>query len=425
MTHIATRMLSLTALAGAVALASCGSDSTSPPLVDNSPQPGHVYIYAGTGNAGYGSVGQVPSKTRLYWPQDVAFAPDGSPVVIDWNNHRVIEVDQATGKFKLLVGVADGDFGDPCPGPNPGSPCNGIVATQSKLNHPTHVAFDGFGHMVLCAWHNSELFVLDTNTGLMDRICGNGIRPCNSLISPDPQAAISACVDLPCSVAYDPQGRICFTDQGNMIVRRIDGNTLETIAGTPPIWDGTKEILQFGFSGDGGPATSARVFFENTQVAKPSGKICFDPAGNMYIADTRNHAVRVVDTAGNINRFAGLPPVAPGNGQPGYSGDGGLATEAMLNEPRDVASDADGNIYIADTGNNVIRMVKTDGIISTIVGVQRPSNSPPLVGTQVLAEDGKSRTEVNLTYPSGIEVDSRGRLWIADTDNNVIRILYR
>ena len=409
--------LSIVTCLGVIALASCGSDSPSTP-VDTTPQPGHVYTFAGTGRPGYGSIGQTPVKTQLYWPQDVAFGPDGKAVVLDWNNHRVVAVD-AGGHFKLLVGVADGDFGDPCP-PAPAA-CDNIVATDAKLNHPTHVAFDANGNMVLCAWHNSDLFLLDMGSGLMNRICGTGNRPCFGPVSNDPQAAISACIDLPASVAFDPQGRLCFTDQANMIIRRIDENgIIETIAGTQPVWDGTKFNVQFGYSGDGGPATSAKLSFERGQIADPSGKICFDPAGNMYIADTRNHCVRVVDVSGTINLFAGSPLIGTG----GYAGDSGPATSAQLSEPRDVASDANGNIFIADTGNNVIRMVK-NGVISTAVGVARPLNSLPLVGDQVLKESGYLAADVHLTGPSGIEVDSNGRLFIADTQNNVVRVLYR
>jgi WD40 repeat protein len=351
----------------------------------------------------------------------VAFGPDGKAVVLDWNNHRVIGVD-ANGHFKLIVGVADGDFGDPCP--TAPAPCDNILATDAKLNHPTHVAFDANGNMVLCAWHNSDLFLLNTTTGFMSRICGTGNRPCFGPVSADPQAAISACIDLPASVAFDPQGRLCFTDQANMIIRMIDENgIINTIAGSQPLFDantGKFSNIQFGYEGDGGPATSAKLSFERGQIADPSGKICFDPDGNMYIADTKNHCVRIVDTNGTINTFAGHPPVS------GYGGDGELAIAAdvYLNEPRDVASDTDGNIFIADTGNNVIRMVK-QGVISTLVGVARPINSLPLVGDQVLKESGYLAADVHLTGPSGIEVDSKGRLYVADTQNNVVRILYR
>lgn len=401
-------------------LANCGGSSDSPSQpVDQPPQPGHVYLYAGNGNAGYGKMGRVPSKTQLYWPQDVAFAPDGSPVILDWNNHRVIGYDKATGYLKLIVGVADGDFGDPCPA-SP-APCTGIDATNAKLNHPTHVAFDANGNMVLCAWHNSDLFLVNMQTGLMDRICGTGQRPC---YNGDEQTAVTACVDLPAAVAFDPAGRLCFTDQANQVIRMIDENgIIHCIAGTAPVWDpvGMRYNAQFGYAGDEGPATSALLSFERGQIADPSGKICFDPAGNMYIADTRNHCVRRVDTGGVIHLFAGHPTVA------GYGGNGGPATDtaAYLNGPRDVASDLDGNIFIADTGNSVVRMVATDGTISTVAGEPRLPNSQPLTSAQILAEDGKAAASVHFTSPAGVEADSKGRVWIADTENNVIRILYR
>jgi hypothetical protein len=414
----------------AVVLASCGSgdDTTTPPIneppINHNPQPGRVYNYAGNGMPGYGPMGRTPERTQLYWPQDVVFSPvDGSAIVLDWNNHRVIQVNKATNHFKLLVGVADGDFGDPCP-PSP-QPCTGIDADNAKLNHPTHVAFDDNGNMVLCAWHNSELFLVNMQTGVMDRFCGTGQRPC---YNGDDQTAVTACVDLPASVAFDPSGRLCFTDQANQIIRMVDENgMIHCIAGTAPVWDpvALRYNAQFGYAGDEGPATSALLSFERGQIADPSGKICFDQAGNMYIADTKNNCVRRVDSNGVIHLFAGYS--SGGTPAAGFGGDGNLATDAtvLLNGPRDVAADLDGNVYIADTGNNVVRMVTAaDGKISSI-GVQRPANSQPIAQTQLFKEDGALAANIHLTAPAGVEADSQGRVWIADTENNVIRVLYR
>lgn len=424
MSRHAITLLGLLLVPGTLGWVACGSDdSPAEPEVDDP-----VYIYAGTGQGGFGTMGLPPRKTRLYWPQDVTFTPDGKPMVIDWNNHRVISVDDG-GNFVLVAGAAENDFGDPCP--LPPAECVDINATSARLNHPTHVAFDPDGNMVLCAWHNSSLFLLDTATGLMDRFCGTGFRPCFGPDENDPQDALTACVDLPASVAFDLQGGLCFTDQANMIIRRVVSGTVDTIAGTQPVYDsGTgRWNVQFGYSGDGGPAIAARLSFERGQIADPSGKICFDALGNMYIADTMNHAVRVVDTNGIINRFAGAAPVADGLGgyvgASGYTGDGGPATSARLYEPRDVAVDFDGTVYIADTGNNVIRMVRPNGTISTVMGVQRRKKPPALQPEVVMAEDGASAASVHLTEPSGVAVDGNGRLWVADTGNNVIRIFDR
>ena len=413
-----------------LALGGCGDDdSPAEPEVDDP-----VYIWAGNGQGGLGDIGNEPRQTRLYWPQDVSFTPDGRQVVIDWNNHRVLAVD-TDGTFKLLAGAGDtNDVGDPCP--LPPAECMDIVANTARLNHPTDLIFDNAGNMVLCAWHNSSLFLIDATTGLMDRFCGTGARPCFGPDENDPQDALTACIDLPASVAFDPQGRLCFTDQANMIIRRIDENgIIDTIAGTQPVHNpnpgpGQPEwAIQFGFIGDGGPANLAMLSFERGQIADPSGKICFDALGNMYIADTMNHAIRKVDTTGIITRFAGAAPVDDGFGKMvgvfGYSGDGGPATSAKLYEPRDVAVDFDGTMFIADTGNNVIRMIRPNGNISTVMGVHRRKKPQALQPGAVMAEDGAASRSVHLTEPSGVSVDAEGRLWVADTGNNVIRIFDR
>jgi hypothetical protein len=406
-------------LVGLMAVSGCSSDSSTAPPVDTTPQPGHVYNYAGLGSSGYGAMGRAPSRTELYWPVDIGFSPEGRPFILDWNNHRVITVNNS-GNCQLVVGVADGDLGDPCPAAP--APCDSILATNAKLNHPTSVAFDpANGDMVLCAWHNSEMMLLDRHTGLMKRICGTGARSYNG----DEQTAVTAVVDLPVCAVFDGAGELIFADQANMIVRKIDaGGIIHTIAGMPPFLLNGKLQYQVGFTGNEGPATSAMFNFDRGQVADPGSKICYDSVGNLYVCDTRNHCVRYIDPAGTIHQFAGTGPYDI-NAEPTFSGDGGPATEAHLLFPRDVAADADGNIYIADTGNNVIRMVAPDGTISTVVGKPRPLGSPPLAPSAIIAEEGKPAAQINLTSPYGVEIDSKGRLWIADTNNNVIRILYR
>jgi adhesin/invasin len=410
------RSVALAAAFASVSLLSCSSGGDSPAEpVDTTPQPGHVYNWAGTGSPGYGATGGTPSHTQLYWPQDVVFAPDGTPYVLDWNNHRILAVD-ANGHFKLVVGVADGDFGDPCINNLPD--CQGVNATNAKLNHPTQVAFDpANGDMILAAWHNSEIFRLDLNTGLMDRICGDGSRGFNG----DNQPAITAYVDLPVGVAFDPQGRLVFADQANQVIRMIDDNgMISSIAGTAPIFNGVSWQKQPGFDGDGYAATLAHLHFEVGQVADPSGKICYDAVGNLYIADSQNHCIRVVDTGGIIDRFAGVGKEA------GYDGDGGSALAAHLREPRDVAFDSNGNLYIADTGNHVVRMVTPAGVISTVAGHYRPGGSDiaPVAAATVRGESGALAAAITLTAPYGVTVDSNDRLWICDTGNHVIRVLY-
>ena len=152
----------------------------------------------------------------------------------------------------------------------------------------------------------------------------------------------------------------------------------------------------YGFSGDGGPATSA-------MLAAPEG-VAEDTAGNLFIADSWNSNVRKVTPGGVISTVAG-------NGNPGYSGDGGPAASAMLNYPTGVAVDAAGNLFIADYGNDRIRMVTPSGIISTVAGN----------GTAGFSGDGVPANSAQLNGPTGVAVDAAGNLFIADEHNNRVR----
>src|SRR5262249_43599938 len=145
-----------------------------------------------------------------------------------------------------------------------------------------------------------------------------------------------------------------------------------------------------GYSGDGGPATSA-------QLNVPFG-VAVDGAGNLYIADLRNSRIRKVTTDGLISTVAG-------NETTGYSGDGGPATSAQLNSPNGVAVDGAGNLYIADYSNNRIRRVTTDGLISTVAGN----------GTRGYSGDGGPATFAQLSGPAGVALDAAGNLNIADS----------
>jgi trimeric autotransporter adhesin len=153
-----------------------------------------------------------------------------------------------------------------------------------------------------------------------------------------------------------------------------------------------------GYTGDGGQAKLA-------ELNAPTG-VCYDGAGNVYIADRNNNVVRKVNTAGVISTFAGTSAA-------GYSGNNGPATAAKLNRPYSVASDKTGNIYIADYGNNVIRKVNTSGVITTYAGT----------GTVGFTGDAGPATIARLNGPEGLAVDSLGNLYIADASNNAIRMV--
>src|SRR6202453_3660290 len=222
--------------------------------------------------------------------------------------------------------------------------------------------------------------------GIINTLAGDGTVG----YSGDGGAATSAELDLPYGLAADTAGNIYIADTYNNRIRKVTATTgdISTVAG-----DGIA-----GYSGDGGTATSA-------ELDLPYG-VAVDSASNIYIAESGNNRVR------ELTATTGIVSTVAGDGVAGYSGDGGAATSAELNDPRGVAVNTAGNIYIADTDNNRIRKVtvSTD-IISTVVGD----------GTAGFSGNGGAATSAELNEPSGVAVNTAGAIYIADFANNRIR----
>jgi sugar lactone lactonase YvrE len=208
----------------------------------------------------------------------------------------------------------------------------------------------------------------------------------------DGGAANESPIHEPAGVLVDPAGNIYLSDSENYRVRRVDAQalTISTIAGTG----------NPGYSGDGGQAV-------NAAISTPGG-MAIDGAGNIYFADTGNQIIRCIGVDGVITTVAGTPQTQ------GYSGDGAAATSAKLSLPEGVALDASGNLYIADTGNQVIREVDaTSGTISTVAGVAGAAN---------FNHDGAATTS-HLSSPWSVAVAADDSVYIADSQNNRIRRL--
>jgi sugar lactone lactonase YvrE len=187
-------------------------------------------------------------------------------------------------------------------------------------------------------------------------------------------------------------------DQRNQIIRKISADgTLETVAGTP---------MKAGFAGDGGAPLDAQFSFPAGPNPPPAGGLTLDDAGNLYVSDSANHRIRKVDFEANeISTIAG-------SGEPAFSGDGGPATEATLDNPRALAFGPDGRLYVADENNHRIRAIDLEsGIIVTVAGN----------GEDGFSGDGGPATEATLDRPSGLAFDSTGALYIVDSYNSRIR----
>jgi sugar lactone lactonase YvrE len=238
--------------------------------------------------------------------------------------------------------------------------------------------------------------------GIITTVAGTGgacSPPCSGF-SGDGGPATSASLYIPQGVAVDASGNLFVTDTGNNRIRKVaaPSGIITTVAGDGPSCSSFSCIG--GFSGDGGPATSATLNY-------PAG-IAVDASGNLFFADSQNNRIRKVSASGIITTIAG-------NGTQGFSGDGGPAAAAALNNPLGVAVDASGNLFFADSQNNRIRKVSASGIITTVAGNGPAGSSGGFSG------DGGPATSAALYYPYGVAIGASGNIFIADTFNGRIR----
>jgi sugar lactone lactonase YvrE len=252
-------------------------------------------------------------------------------------------------------------------------------AIGATFDYPAGVAADGSGNVYIADIDNNA--IRKVAKGVMTTFAGDGTSGYSGDNGPPPGAELNH----PGGVAVDGAGNVYIADMTNNVIRKVSKGAIATLAG------GGSVIF-----GDNGPAKDAALF-------SPFG-VAADASGNVYIADTSDNAIRKVSD-GVITTFAG-------SGIYGYSGDNGAAIGAALNQPYDVAADASGNVYIADTLNNVIRKV-SNGVITTFAG--NGCCYPGETG------DNLAATSVALRSPTGVAVDSAGNVYIADLGNNVVR----
>ena len=271
---------------------------------------------------------------------------------------------------------------------NPGTLGDGQGSLYAELDGISAGAIDDSGNFYIADFDNCLIRKI-TPDGIISTVAGTGVIGYSGDNGPATKAKISG----PSGLAVDHEGNLFIADYRNNVIRKVTpAGIISTFAGTG----------HAGFSGNGGRATAAAL--------SAPGAVAIDRNNNLYISDCDNNCVRVVTHAGIINNFAGNGAgAATGSGT--FSGDGGLAINAGFNNPRGLAIDAAGNVYIADCFNQRIRKVTKAGIVTTIAGD----------GEAGFSKDSVNSLNSHLNYPNSIAVDSRGFVYISDHTNHRVR----
>jgi uncharacterized protein (TIGR03437 family) len=332
-----------------------------------------ISTVAGNGTAGYTGDAGAATSAELNGGYGVALDAAGNLYIADENNNVVRKVTPA-GVISTFAGNGTAGYSG-----------DGGAATSAELYTPQGVAFDASGNLYIADTGNCVIRKVNT-AGTISTAVGNGTPGYEG----DGGLGTAAELYTPSVVYFDSAGDMYIADTGNDVIRMVsavDGD-IGTVAGA---------LVPAGY-GDGGTAITA-------QLINPEG-IVLDTAGNLYIGDGGDNRVRIVNTAGIIETFAGIP-------FPGYSGDGGQALQAQLSNPKGLAMDSAGNLYITDSRNNAIRRVAPNGIITTIAGT----------GAAGYSGDGGAATSAELNTPTAIALGPGGTIYIADEANSRIRLL--
>jgi sugar lactone lactonase YvrE/ribosomal protein L24E len=391
-------------------------------------QPGQIQTVAGNmqnyTQFGYSGDGGAATAAQLYNPRAIAFGKGGDVFIADALNERIRKID-ANGVISTFAGSGPVDANGALQnGSTPtGNNGDGGPATSAVFNQPHGVAVDSKGNVYIADSSNHRVRKVDAGSGTITTIAGTGDPKAPAC--PNKAAACPAegsGLKFPKSMFMAGNDQLYLADSGNNMIRRLD---LTANPVTITIVAGNTQAKKYG--GDGGRATDA-------QLNTPEG-VAVDSAGDLFIADSDNNLVRKVDTNGVITTIAGdtaaaqaasdaKQPVATGDS----SGDGGPGTAAKLDRPRGIAVDSLGNIYIAqesgdpatDTVGARIRRIDPSGAITSIAGTGRSSGRGRVAGDPGPTPAGEA--EFNTMHD--IAIDSAGNLWIADSKNNLVRVVF-
>lgn len=305
------------------------------------------------------------SSIKLIYPNGLALDSNGNLYISDIGAHRILKLPKQ-GRLTVIAGTGEGGFSG-----------DGGPASKAQLFAPHDLIFDGEGNLLIADTLNHRIRRID-HQGIITTVAGDG-------------SASKASLNNPQSIALDREGNLLVADTYNHVVRRIDRRgVMTTLAGT-----------QAGFGGDGGPATQAQMSLPMAVVALPDGSV--------YVSDAGNSRIRRITQDGKIQTVAGYGPAQDTYGG-GFAGDGGPLEKAKLFSACDLKVDAAGNLFISDSGNNRIRVVR-GGIISTVAGSGQPG----------FGGDAGDALKADLNTPQKLALAKDGGLFIADRANQCVR----
>lgn len=336
-----------------------------------------ITTVAGSGVAGYAGDGGPATLAELNNPGDLHVDNNGNIYIADLSNHVIRRIDYITGVISTIAGTGIAGFSG-----------DGGLGISAELYLPSAVHVDGVGNIYISDFGNQRIRVIDGVTGVINTIAGTGFPG----YSGDGGPATSADLNNPFDIEVDTAGHVYVSDNSNNVIRRIDNTTgiISTFAGTGVV----------GYAGDGGPATLAEFNY-------PTG-LFIDVSNDLYLCDEANNVIRKIDAStGDISTVAGV-------GTLGYSGDGGSAMLAEFGNPSGVYVDTLANIYISDEWNDCIRKVEaTSGIVNTIAGT----------GMGGFSGDGGLATLAQMDNPTSVFIDSFGKLFLVDAINQRVRVI--
>jgi DNA-binding beta-propeller fold protein YncE len=334
-----------------------------------------IRTVAGNGTKGFSGDGAVATAAQLSDPGGIARGPDGALYICDTANHRIRKV-TPDGRITTVAGTGEAGWSG-----------DGGPAIAAKLHEPYEVRFDRAGNIYWVERASYSVRRLDPKTGIIATIAGSGTAG----FSGDGGPATSAQFNDPHSIGFDRAGDLYICDVKNNRIRKVAMKTgvITTLAGTG----------KAAPTPDGAP-------FAGAALAGPRA-LDFDRDGNLWVALREGNMVLKLDLGdGTVHRLAG-------NGQKGFTGDGGPANTATLNGPKGISVGPDGKVFIADTENHVIRVIDSkQGTIALVAGTGKPGDGPE--GDPLACA---------LKRPHGIFVDADGAIYIGDTETYRVRVI--